>query len=365
MAVEVVPVALPLRTPYRIATAVQTRAEYVLVRVGTADGREGLGEAAPFTGETEETAADVAAVLRAVLAPAVLGLDPADLEALHARLDAATPGHPFAKAALDLAAHDLLGQRLGVPAGTLLGGRVRERVPLSGGPIGLMSPEEAAATAAGLAREGFATIKVKIGAGPERDEATVRAVREAVGPRIALRLDANQGYRAAEAVPALRRLERYAPALIEQPVPAWDWAGLARVAAALDVPVMADEPIVTPADVLRVVETGAADLVKVKVMRAGGLHRARKICAVAEAAGLPVILGSGHQSGIGVAAELHLAAALTAIPYAGEMVGHLRLVEDLIEPPIAVKDGAAAPPAGPGLGVRLAAGVLARTRTDR
>jgi L-alanine-DL-glutamate epimerase-like enolase superfamily enzyme len=362
VAVEVLPVTLPLRTPYRITNAVQSRAEYVVVRLRTADGLEGLGEAAPFPGETEETAPDIAAVLRAVLAPAVLGLEPADREALHARMDAATPGHLFAKAALDLAAHDVLGRRLGVAVGDLLGGRVRERVALAGGPIGLMEPDEAAAQAVELAAAGFQTIKVKVGAGRERDEATVRAVREAVGARVALRLDANQAYRADEAVVAMRRLERYEPALIEQPVPAWDWDGLAKVAAALDVPVMADEGIATPADVLRAAEKRAADLVKIKVMRVGGLHRALKVCAVAEAAGLPVIVGSGHESGIGVAAELHLAAALRAIPYAGEMVGHLRLVEDLVEPTIEVKDGAAAPPDGPGLGVSLAPRALGRTR---
>jgi L-alanine-DL-glutamate epimerase-like enolase superfamily enzyme len=358
--VDVVPVALPLREPYRIATAVQARADYVLVRLRTADGLSGIGEAAPFLGESDETPAGIAAVLRSVLAPAVIGLDPADMEALHARLDRATPANLFAKAAIDLAAHDLVGRRLGVSVGVLLGGRVRERVLLSGGPIGLMEPHEAAARARALADAGFATVKVKIGAGRERDEEVVRAVREAVGPAVALRLDANQGYRADEAVPALRRLERYDPALIEQPVPAWDWDGLARVAAALDVPVMADEGIAVPADVLRVAERRAADIVKIKVMRSGGLHRARKVCAVAEAAGLPVVVGSGHESGVGVAAELHLAAALMAIPHAGEMVGHLRLAEDVVEPPIAVTDGAATPPGGPGLGVTLRAALRAR-----
>ncbi len=234
--VDVVPVALPLRTPYRIATAVQTRAEYVVVRVRTAAGVEGIGESAPFPGESEATAADVDAVLRAVLAPAVVGVDPADLEALHARMDAATPGQLWAKAAIDIAAHDVAGRRLGVSVGVLLGGRVRDAVPLSGGPIGLTTPDEAATSARALVDAGFRTIKVKIGAGRDADAATVRAVRDAVGPAIALRLDANQGYRADEAVRAMRHLERYEPALIEQPVPAWDLDGLAKVAAALDVP---------------------------------------------------------------------------------------------------------------------------------
>lgn len=360
-AVEVIPVSLPLKEPYRIARALQERGEYVLFRLQTDDGQWGIGEAAPFQGESEETQADIVASARHHLVPAVLGMDVFDLEAIHDRMDAVLPAHLFAKAGIDLALFDLMGKLLGVPVYRLLGGRFRDRIPLSGGPIGLLgSPEAAAERAARLVAEGFRTVKLKIGDPDGLDEETVRAVREAIGPRVELRLDANQAYTADRAVPLLRRLERYEPFLIEQPVAAWDLDGLAKVAAALDVPVMADEPVSTPTDVLRIVEKRAADLVKIKVMRSGGLHRARKVCAVAEAAGLPVIVGSGHESGIGVSAELHLAAATRAIPYAGEMVGHLRLTEDLVEGSIPVREGAADVPDGPGLGIAVSPERLAR-----
>lgn len=360
-ALEVVPVSLPLREPYRIARALQMRADYVVFRVETADGEVGIGEAAPFMGESEETQAGIVATARAYLAPALVGVDPFDLEAIHDRMDTVLPGHLFAKGGVDLALHDLIGKRLGVPVFRLLGGRYRERIPLSGGPIGLVgSPAAAAERAAGLVAAGFRTVKLKIGLPGGGDEETVRAVRDAIGPRVELRLDANQAYTADRAIPLLRRLERYEPALVEQPVAGWDLDGLARIAAAVDVPVMADEPVSTPTDVLRIAERRAADIVKIKVMRSGGLFRARKVCAVAEAAGLPVVLGSGHESGIGVAAELHLAAAVRAIPYAGEMVGHLRLVEDLVAGSIPVEAGAAAPPEGPGLGVEVRAELVSR-----
>src|SRR3990172_7587982 len=339
-AVEVIPVSLPLKEPYRIARALQERGEYVLFRLQTDEGQWGIGEAAPFEGESDETQADIVASARRHLVPAVLGMDVFDLEAIHDGIDQAL--------------HDLMGKLLGVPVYRLLGGRFRDRILLSGGPIGLLgSPKAAAERAARLVAEGFRTVKLKIGDPAGRDEATVRAVREAIGRDVELRLDANQAYTADRAVPLLRRLERYEPFLIEQPVAAWDLDGLAKVAAALDVPVIADEPVSTPTDVLRIVEKRAADLVKIKVMRSGGLHRARKVCAVAEAAGLPVIVGSGHESGIGVAAELHLAAATRAIPYAGEMVGHLRLVEDLVAGSIPVHDGAAAVPHGPAPGITV------------
>jgi L-alanine-DL-glutamate epimerase-like enolase superfamily enzyme len=360
-AVEVIPVSLPLREPYRIARALQDRAEYVVFRLETDDGSWGIGEAAPFQGESEETQPDIVATARHYLVPAVLGLEVFDLEAIHDRMDAVLPEHLFAKAGIDLALHDLMGKLLSLPVHRLLGGRFRERIPLSGGPIGLQRSAEAAAErAARLVAQGFRTVKLKIGDPEGRDEETVRAVREAIGPSVELRLDANQAYTADRAIPLLRRLERYQPALIEQPVAAWDLDGLAKIAAALDVPVMADEPIATPADVLRVVEKRAADIVKIKVMRSGGLMRARKVCAVAEAAGLPVIVGSGHESGIGVAAELHLAAATRAIPYAGEMVGHMRLVEDLVDGSIPVHEGAAVVPEGPGLGITVSPERLAR-----
>lgn len=351
--IEIIPVSLPLREPYRIARAIQDRGEYVVFRLETDEGCCGIGEAAPFHGESEETQADIVATARQYLAPAVLGMEIFDLEAIHDRMDALLPGHLFAKAGIDLALHDLIGKLLGVPVFRLMGGRFRERVPLSGGPIGLMSAHAAAERAARLVAAGFRTVKLKIGDPGGRDEETVRAVREAIGPSVELRLDANQAYTADRAIPLLRRLERYEPALIEQPVASWDLDGLAKAAAALDVPVMADEPVSSPADVLRIVERRAADIVKIKVMRSGGLFRARKVCAVAEAAGLPVILGSGHESGIGVAAELHLATALRAIPYAGEMVGHLRLMEDLVTGSIPVHEGAARVPDGPGLGISV------------
>lgn len=295
-ALDVTPVSLPLTEPYRIATAVQRRGEYVVFGLLTDDGLERVGEAAPFMGESEETQAGIVAVARAYLAPALVGVDPFDLEALHARMDAVLPGHLFAKSGADLACHDLVGRRLGVPVYRLLGGRVRDRVSLAGGPIGLVeSPAGAAERAARLVAAGFRTVKLKIGH-PE----------------------------------------------------------------ALDVPVMADEPVSTPADVLRIAERRAADLVKVKVMRSGGLHRARKVLAVAEAAGLPVVVGSGHESSIGVAAELHLATASRAVPYAGEMVGQLRLAEEVVAEPLAAAGGTAAAPEGPGLGVALVPAKVAR-----
>src|SRR3972149_6579490 len=144
-AVEVIPVSLPLKEPYRIARALQERGEYVLFRLQTDEGQWGIGEAAPFEGESDETQADIVASARRHLVPAVLGMDVFDLEAIHDRMDAVLPAHLFAKAGIDLALHDLMGKLLGVPVYRLLGGRFRDRILLSGGPIGLLGGPKAAA----------------------------------------------------------------------------------------------------------------------------------------------------------------------------------------------------------------------------
>jgi muconate cycloisomerase len=151
----------------------------------------------------------------------------------------------------------------------------------------------------------------------------------------------------------LRRIEKYYPELVEQPLPYWDLKGMQELTKALDVPIAADEGISTAKDLMDTINMQAADLVKIKVMRCGGILRAKKICSVAEAAGMPVIIGSGHESSIGVSAELHMAASSPVILPVGEMVGQLRLTLDTVKNPVVINNGSTSITSNPGLGIKL------------
>jgi L-Ala-D/L-Glu epimerase len=349
--VSVLPLKIPLKAPYVLANVTQYAAEYVLVQIETDNGIIGIGEAAPFPGETEETQCDIVPIIQTYLTGAVIGKDIFDLESIHQAMDLATPGHPFAKAGIDIAVYDAIGKTLGIPVHKFIGGGYRTSVPVLGGMGVPKDAADAKKLTEAILAQGFKTIKMKVGRGLDKDVETVAAVREAAGPGINIRIDANQAYRADQAIRILRALEKYQLELIEQPLPAWDWEGMAKVTAALDTPIMVDEPIITAQDVIKTYEKKAGDIVKIKVMRCGGIYKALKVCATAEACGFPVVLGSGHESGIGVAAELHLASALQSIPYTGEMNGNTRLQTDIIENRITFSNGIAITPTEPGLGV--------------
>ena len=215
--------------------------EFGLVRVSTDEGIAGLGEIsivfAPTGVELSRIAADV-------IAPHVIGANPFEIAAIHARMDEAIEGAEPAKAAIDIAVYDIVGKALDVPVYTLLGGRVREAIPLSHS-IMFGSPEEMAELAGELKGRGFRTVKVKVG--QDVDEAAVRAIRETVGDDFTIRVDANAAWRTPkEALDTLNRIEPYRIELAEQPLAADDLDGMAFVRDHSAIPVMADESVWGP-----------------------------------------------------------------------------------------------------------------------
>lgn len=295
----------PLRTPFRTALREARELEAVRVEVTWSDGSTTVGEVSPVGPVTGETAGSVAAAVTGPLADAVRGVALADHEELFRRLLRALPGNTTAKCALDLAVHAALGQlmgeaRHGEKAGAAylegtaayLGAALRPvRTDIT---VSLGTPEGMAAEAAAKVAEGFDVLKLKLGGGGTGQEvARVTAVARAVGPGVALRLDANQAWTAKDALAVLDALERAGvrPELVEQPVPAHDLAGMATVARNTPVPVLADESVHGAADVVAVAEAGAAELVNVKLAKCGGLRAARDVVAVAEACDLGVVVG--------------------------------------------------------------------------
>lgn len=338
--------------------------EYVLARIETEDGQVGLGEATVDIGFFGETLEQTRAGIEDYLGPHLVGHDPFDREHLMWLID--FRGNTTAKSAIDMALHDLVGRVAGVPVSDLIGGRHRDRIAVAievaGG-----SPEEMARRCVQLVAQGVRAFKPKIGGDPRRDAERLVAIREAVGPDVVLRADANQGFSPKEAIELCRIVDREGVdlELLEQPVAAWDHDGMAHVRRSVDTLIEADESCYSLHDALALVRAQACDVLNVKLGKAGGLLAAKKIAAVAEAAGIGCVLGTAFAVGPELAAKLHLASSIPLVVDAVEFT-ELSLHGTVLAPPydalfgLPLEDGCLPVPEGPGLGVELDPDALER-----
>jgi L-alanine-DL-glutamate epimerase-like enolase superfamily enzyme len=352
--IEVIPVRLPLREPFVVAYASYPDTLSVLVRIRTRDGAEGWGEATPDPNVTGETWGGTAETLRRDLAPPLIGSDARNRVAALNALDARVEGAPAAKAALDIALHDLVARAAGMPLWQLLGGRAREALQISR-VISMGEPAAMAMVATRHVADGFRTVKVKVGdsANPRLDANRVAAVRQAVGPEVAIKVDVNQGWcNPGTAIAAIRAMAPSLPAYVEQPVLWWDMEGLAEVRRQTGAIIMIDEGCHGPRDMLRAVTLRAADLVNIKLMKSGGILNALKLNAIAEAAGIPAQVGTMVESSIASAAGLHAAIALTNVKTV-EMGGPLMLAEDIGDARTWYRQDMVTVPDGPGLAISV------------
>ncbi|MEU2614987.1 dipeptide epimerase [Micromonospora sp. NPDC007271] len=299
----------PLHTPFVTALRRATTVDTLVVEVVDTDGRSGFGEAPQVWQVTGASLAGAEACVGDVLAPTLAGRDADDLQARCAEVRRAVVGNESAKAAVDVALHDLAARRLGVPLVRLLGGtalRVPTDVTLAAG-----DAMDLAAVAKQRQAEGFTVLKLKVGTDARSDLDRVRAVRAAVGPDVRIRLDANQGWTPREAVRVIRGIEDAGldVELVEQPVHRRDLAGLAWVSDRVDLPILADESVFDVRDLVEVIRHRAADMVNVKLAKCGGLHTARTLLDLAAAQGMGTIVGSMMESPVGVGAAASLVAA--------------------------------------------------------
>ena len=363
---ETIPVDVPIDPNLAIRGSIGTHSvsPFLLVKVHTDEGITGLGEvsATPrWSGEDRVTAAHFIADM---IAPQLVGENPLDLERLSQRLRRAVAANPFTKAAVEMALWDILGKAAGLPLYRLLGGPVREFVPTKWSISGC-EPARAAEIARWAVDQGFRAMKVKVGLDPEEDVARVRAVREAVGPKVRLGVDANGGWNPWTASDMIERLRDFDICFVEQPVPPADVAWMARVRRATNIPVIADESVWTAQDALAVAQASAADAISIYTGKSGGIAPARKIAAVTEAAGLGATIGSNLELGVGTAAMIHVAMAtpgITAEDFPCDIIGPLFYESDLLAERLQIAGGEARPPERPGLGVELDEHLVERYR---
>ncbi len=375
--IECFPVSLKFAKPMIMSWGAEYASDVVVVKIHTDAGVTGIcetgGTSSWYMGESQDS---IMHNINAVFGSQILlGEDPFKIEKIVARMDRSVKGNNQARAVIDYALHDLKGKALGVPVYELLGGLSNEKIPL----CFVMSsdtPEIVAAEGKRLAAAGYKSFKLKVGLrSAEEDADLVGALRAAVGSQSKIMIDANGGWHYNQALDTLKKMEKHNIFMVEQPVPRWDFAGLARLRKKINIPICADESAVELNDLIKLIQMEAVDGFFLKVPKAGGILKSQKWVSVAQAADLIVMCGCMINSGIGAAVEAHFLAATEWMGRSEqESIGPLNLYNraDTVNPPIKddlavvvprYQDGYLYPPQGPGLGVELNQEVMVKLIT--
>ena len=348
--IEIGKVSIPLKKPFKTALRTVHSAEDIIVKVMADSGEVGFGNAPPTAVITGDSQDSIIAAIRDTLAPKLVGMEVDNLEGIMAALDSGMLHNCSAKAALDIAVHDLFGKRYGLPLYKLFGGYCRSmETDLT---ISLNEPDEMVRDSLEAVAEGYTALKLKVGNDPALDIRRVQAIRDAVGPAVKIRLDANQGWNAKEAVRTIRRFEADGLdiELIEQPVKAHDFDGLKYVTDHVETDIMADESAFGPYEVFRLLSMRACDLVNIKLMKAGGLHNAVKIAHFAETMGVQCMMGCMLESKVGITAAASLAAGKRIVTRA-DLDAAVLLAEDPVVGGVSFDKNQLILSEAPGLGI--------------
>lgn len=344
-------VNIPLKAPFVTSLGALTSVENVMVRAVTDEGIVGWGESDPFwsiNGETQGTCL----VVGQHIARALVGIDLSAVEELHARMDRLIFGNNSIKCAFDIAWHDVAAQAAGLPLLRFLGAE-HNRPLRTDYTVSLGDPGKMAADALEVVRAGYEVIKVKLGTDPLTDIERVLAIREAIGQGIPLRIDANQGWTPDGAIRVLNALAASGIQHCEEPLPRWQFMELRRVKEASPIPIMADESCCDHHDAARLIQLSACQRFNIKLGKSGGLHKARRIIELAEAAGMEVQLGGFLGSRLSWTAAAHLALTSRAVEYC-DMDTPLMFTRDPVQGGLQYSHGGHIQvPDSPGLGAAL------------
>ncbi|WP_153731044.1 mandelate racemase/muconate lactonizing enzyme family protein [Sporosarcina obsidiansis] len=326
--IEVYAIRLPLNEPFVISYASYDDMPSIIVKLTTDTGHVGFGEAVADDHVTGESWESTFTVIRHTLAPQLIGSNPSCFERIHEVMDQAIYGVPSAKAAIDIACFDVVGKAMGIPAYDLLGGRYHEKFPITH-VLSIASPENMAQEAAERVAVGYGSLKMKVGTNIAEDVQRIRAVRERVGPNIAIRVDVNQGWNnSANTLQAIRQLESSGLDWLEQPVKADDMDAMVEIKSKTSTPLMIDEGLRGVREMREIIAKRAADKVNIKLMKCGGMYPAMKLAHMAEMAGIECQIGSMVESSIGSAAGFHVAFSKKIITSV-ELTGPLKFSKDI------------------------------------
>jgi muconate cycloisomerase len=365
--VETFIVDLPTIRPHVLSMATIHRQSLTVVRIHCSDGSVGIGEGTTIGGLAygEESPEGIKLAIDTYFVPLLQGVDARPAIAMR-RIAAAIVGNHFAKCAVETALMDAQGLRVGLPVSELLGGRVRDRLPvlwtLASGDTGrdIAEAEEL------IAKRRHNTFKLKIGKRSMTEDVDhVGAIKRALGNQASVRVDLNMAWDESVARRGIAMLADVGCDLVEQPIDRLNRAGMARLRGTASIPIMADEALHGPQDAYDFAVRAAADVFSVKIAQSGGLIAAKRVQAIAEAAGIALYGGTMLEAGIGTIASAHVFATFPELVFGTELFGPLLLTEEILAEPIDYGDFGMAVPDAPGLGITLDEDRVGFFRRDR
>jgi muconate cycloisomerase len=366
--VETILVDLPTIRPHELSMTTMRGQTLLIVRIVTSDGVVGLGEGTTIGGLAygAESPEGMKLAIDTYIVPVLEGCNPDRVGQSMARIGTFVRGNHFAKCAIETALLDCFAKRRGLPLSDLFGGRFQDRLPIVWTLASGDTARDIAEAEEMLDRRRHKIFKLKIGPGePKQDIAHVAAIKRALGDRASVRVDANQSWSEATAAWAIAALEHVGCDLVEQPIARSNRAGMARLAAASRMPIMADEALHGPETAFDFAAHAAADVFAVKIAQSGGLYPAARVAAIAAAAGIGLYGGTMLEGAVGTVASAHLFATFPDMEWGTELFGPLLLSEEILAQPLHYSEFSLALPRGPGLGIELDADPLNRFRRDR
>lgn len=350
-------IRVPLKTPFKTALRTVEAVEDIVVSVHTDTGHVGYGEAAATAVITGDTHGSIIDAIAHVIRPRLIGQDIADLNHIVHLIQTALERNTSAKAAVEIAVYDLWAQLHDAPLYRMLGGG--EPVVTTDITISVDHIDKMVADSLSAIERGFTSLKIKVGKDIGLDVERVRAIYAAVEGRALLRLDANQGWSAKQAVHAMHALEEAGVRLelLEQPVKARDLEGLKYVTERIHTPVMADESVFGPLEVLELIRLRAADIINIKLMKTGGISNAIRIADIAQLHGVECMIGCMIETSISVAAAVHVAVAKAAIITRVDLDGPSLCQFDPVEGGVTFNESEISIGDAPGLGIRAIRGL--------
>lgn len=326
--VDINHIELPLREPFIISYASFDTMPAIITKIYTDEGIVGFGESIPDEHVTGESVQSVFAALKYQLIPALIGKDPRNIQAIHDTMDKQLVRNGAAKAAIDIACYDILGKYSNLPIYTLLGGR-KEKQPTIPRVLSILEPEVLSVQAKTAVKEGYQEIKMKLGSDHQKDIQRVKAVREAVGEDVKIRVDVNQGWKNVQkAKQMMRAIEPYDVSWVEQPISQGSLSMFQDLNENSSIPLMADESLITAQDLRTLAEHRSVDYINIKLMKSGGIFPSHKLATQAELHGIQCQIGSMVESSIGSAAGFHVALSKHNI-ISTELSGPTKFTKDI------------------------------------